>query len=243
MPFRHTQSAAITALAAILLACPTMTSEVARAGAPAETGGGNGVLSILPASSTLSGRRATAQLVATERGPGGSVEDQTRSVEWVSSNSSVASVTPKGRVIPKSNGTATIVARKGSLEASTTVKVVAMEQPAQVSFRRDVIPSFSQAGCNTGACHGTPTGKGGFKLSLRGYLPDQDFALLSREVAGRRINPMAPETSLILRKPLGQILRTRAGCGSSATRNLSNSFTTGSRKGRKTTPRPRRRSG
>ena len=68
-----------------------------------------------------------------------------------------------------------------------------------------MIPSFSQAGCNTGACHGTPTGKGGFRLSLRGYLPDQDFSILSHEVAGRRINPMAPETSLILRKPLGQI--------------------------------------
>ena len=56
-----------------------------------------------------------------------------------------------------------------------------------------------------GACHGTPTGKGGFRLSLRGYLPDQDFAILSREAGGRRINPIAPETSLILRKPLGEV--------------------------------------
>ena len=56
-----------------------------------------------------------------------------------------------------------------------------------------------------GACHGTPTGKGGFRLSLRGYLPDQDFAILSREAGGRRINPMAAETSLILRKPLGEV--------------------------------------
>ena len=54
-----------------------------------------------------------------------------------------------------------------------------------------------------GACHGTPTGKGGFKLSLRGYLPDQDYVTLSREAGGRRINPLAAETSLILRKPLG----------------------------------------
>ncbi len=133
------------------------------------------------------------------------MRDETRSVEWISSSPSIAAVTSKGRVIPKGNGTATIVARKGSLEAGTTVKVQGMEEPARVSFRRDVIPSFSQAGCNTGACHGTPTGKGGFRLSLRGYLPDQDFSILSHEVAGRRINPMAPETSLILRKPLGQI--------------------------------------
>ena len=86
-----------------------------------------------------------------------------------------------------------------------TVTVEGMDRPAAVSFRRDVIPAFSQAGCNTGACHGTPTGKGGFRLSLRGYLPDQDFAILSRESGGRRINPIAPATSLILRKPLGAV--------------------------------------
>jgi hypothetical protein len=199
-----TRSAPATALAAIL-ACIPMMADVARAGAADKSGGGNGVLSILPMNSTLTGRRATAQLVATARGADGLVQDQTRSVEWVSSNPSVASVTAKGRVIPRGNGTATIVAHTGSLEASTTVTVQAMEKPAPVSFRQDVIPSFSQAGCNTGACHGTPTGKGGFRLSLRGYLPDQDFSILSHEVAGRRISPMAPETSLILRKPLGQI--------------------------------------
>ena len=202
---RSTRFLYATVFAAIV-GCMAMTSDLAQAaGAADKADSGNGRLSILPPSSTLTGRRATAQLVATARGADGSVQDQTRSVEWVSSNPAVASVTPKGRVIPKGNGTATIVARKGSLEASTTVKVEGMDQPAQVSFRRDVIPSFSQAGCNTGACHGTPTGKGGFRLSLRGYLPDQDFSILSHEVAGRRINPMAPETSLILRKPLGQI--------------------------------------
>ena len=181
-------------------------SEVARAGAADKADSGNGRAFDLAAKlhADRPPRHGPARGHGTQ-GADGSVQDQTRSVEWVSSNPSVASVTPKGRVIPKGNGTATIVARKGSLEASTTVKVQAMEQPAPVSFRRDVIPSFSQAGCNTGACHGTPTGKGGFRLSLRGYLPDQDFSILSHEVAGRRINPMAPETSLILRKPLGQI--------------------------------------
>ena len=84
---------------------------------------GNGELSILPQGPQLTNRRATAQLIATFRGPGGVVNDQTRSVEWVSSNPAVASVTPKGRVVPKGDGTATIVARAGSLEARTTVKV------------------------------------------------------------------------------------------------------------------------
>ena len=132
-------------------------------------------------------------------------EDQTRAVEWVSLNPKIARITSKGRVLPVANGSATIVARLGSHEVRATIRVRAMDQPAPVSFRRDVIPAFSQASCNMGACHGTPTGKGGFRLSLRGYLPDQDFAILSREAGGRRINPIAPETSLILRKPLGEV--------------------------------------
>lgn len=172
------------------------------AGAPA---GEATALSIAPSQSTLGGRRATAQLIATSRSADGAVQDQTRAVEWVSLNPAIARVTAKGRVIPTANGKATIVARLGSHEARATVSVQAMDQPAPVSFRRDVIPAFSQASCNMGACHGTPTGKGGFRLSLRGYLPDQDFTILSREAGGRRINPLAPETSLILRKPLGEV--------------------------------------
>jgi hypothetical protein len=177
--------------------------------AAGERGGGKPVeakpLTVTPGKSRLSGRRATAQLVATAKAADSSVQDRTRSVEWVSLSPEVASVSARGRITPKSNGVATIIARDGSLEASAKVTVEGMNRPAPVSFRRDVIPSFSQAGCNTGACHGTPTGKGGFRLSLRGYLPDQDFAILTHEISGRRINPIAPETSLILRKPLGQI--------------------------------------
>ena len=88
---------------------------------------------------------------------------------------------------------------------SAAIKVSGIAARDPVSFRNDVIPSFSQAGCNMGACHGTPTGKGGFKLSLRGYMPEQDFLALSREAAGRRIDPLRPETSMILRKPLGEL--------------------------------------
>ena len=162
-------------------------------------------VTVEPADARLVGRRATRQLIATATYADGSVRDLTRALDWVSLNPEVATVSPKGQVVPKGNGTATIVARGGSVEAKTTVKVEGMDRPAPVSFRNDVIPAFSQAGCNMGACHGTPTGKGGFKLSLRGYLPDQDYITLSREAGGRRINPLAAETSLILRKPLGEI--------------------------------------
>ena len=125
--------------------------------------GSPGAVTIEPTEAKLVGRRATRQLLATGNYPDGSVRDVTRALEWVSLNPEVAAVSPKGRVTPRGNGTATLVARGGSSEAKTTVTVEGMERPAPVSFRNDVIPAFSQASCNMGACHGTPTGKGGIQ--------------------------------------------------------------------------------
>jgi hypothetical protein len=72
------------------------------------------------------------------------------------------------------------------------------------SFRRDVVPVLTRAGCNSGACHGTPTGKNGFRLSLRGYDPAADFHSLRREFAGRRLDRFRPDESLLLAKATGR---------------------------------------
>jgi hypothetical protein len=69
-----------------------------------------------------------------------------------------------------------------------------------VSFAREVVPVLTKAGCNAGACHGTPTGKNGFRLSLRGYDPAVDIQALTRDMAGRRIDRIDPDRSLLLLK-------------------------------------------
>jgi hypothetical protein len=81
----------------------------------------------------------------------------------------------------------------------------AAEPAAAVSFRTDVIAALSRVGCNSGACHGSPQGKNGFRLSLRGQDPDLDFATLTKESGGRRINTLAPEDSLALLKGAGRV--------------------------------------
>ena len=73
-----------------------------------------------------------------------------------------------------------------------------------VEFRRDVIAALSRAGCNSGACHGSPQGKNGFRLSLRGGDPDLDFATIAREQGGRRVNRLSSEESLLLLKASGR---------------------------------------
>lgn len=73
------------------------------------------------------------------------------------------------------------------------------------SFVNDVLPILTRQGCNQGSCHGKGAGQNGFRLSLRGYAPELDYQWLTREFAGRRIVAEAPEESLLLRKPTGQV--------------------------------------
>src|SRR5207249_1783250 len=49
--------------------------------------------------------------------------------------------------------------------------------------------------------HGALAGKGGFKLSLRGYAPALDHFVLTRQTLGRRVDPVEPSHSLMLLKP------------------------------------------
>ena len=141
---------------------------------------------------------------------------------------------------PQANGTATIVAAAGSVEVEDDRRRSrGWSSPAPVSFRNDVIPAFSQAGCNMGACHGTPTGKGGFKLSLRGYLPDQDYIdphprgrRPADQPARRRDQPDPPQAAGRGPARGGPAARPR-------TPRPTSSSTTGSPRGRRTTPAPR----
>ncbi len=92
-----------------------------------------------------------------------------------------------------------------SVLATLWAATVRAEEPARVSFQHDVVPVLTKMGCNSGACHGTPSGKNGFRLSLRGYDPERDIQTLTRDVQGRRINRAQPDASLILLKATGQV--------------------------------------
>ncbi len=72
------------------------------------------------------------------------------------------------------------------------------------SYLNEVVPLLTKAGCNQGACHGKGAGQNGFRLSLRGYAPNEDLRYLTREFDARRIDPANPESSLLLRKATGQ---------------------------------------
>ena len=74
----------------------------------------------------------------------------------------------------------------------------------RVDFENDLMPVFTKFGCNAGACHGAAAGRGEFKLSLFGGNLQADYKAIVRQLAGRRINLMHPEQSLVILKPTAQ---------------------------------------
>ncbi len=69
-----------------------------------------------------------------------------------------------------------------------------------ISFKDDVLPVLSKAGCNGSGCHSKPGGQNGFQLSVFAYDPEADYREIVHESRGRRLSPGAPDQSLILLK-------------------------------------------
>src|SRR5207302_6824999 len=106
---------------------------------------------------------------------------------------------------PVADGNGTLKFSVQGVSASISVDVKGTKDPYKVSFVQDVMPVMSKMGCNAGTCHGGAKGKNGFQLSLRGYDPVFDHQSLTDDVMGRRFDKSAPDRSLMLLKPTGEV--------------------------------------
>ncbi len=158
-------------------------------------------LAVLPGSSTIYGAHGVQQLVVEQLNDSKFSGDQTDHASFTSSNDNVATVDAAGVVHPVKNGAVTIMAKIGEQSCKVGITIVGMDRDTGRSFRNDVQPVLAKMGCSMGACHGALAGKGGFKLSLRGYDASADFDAITRAADGRRIEPSDPGRSLILLKP------------------------------------------
>jgi hypothetical protein len=161
-------------------------------------------LVVQPETISLVGPRALQQIVVTCKYADGGIRDLTSFCELSVEASDVATLRD-GLVVPLKNGTTNLIVKAGGQTTKVPLTVQEFEKPNPVSFRHDFIAALNVGGCNAGACHGTPSGKGGFKLSLRGFDPVQDFGTLTRDAFNRRTDRLDPESSLILLKALGRV--------------------------------------
>ncbi|MBL8808561.1 MAG: DUF1553 domain-containing protein [Planctomycetaceae bacterium] len=165
---------------------------------PAATVGTAEEIRILPTAIQLSGPAASHRVLV-ERFDGSQAMGQVEGKTLKSDHPDIVRV-DGSTLYPVANGTATVRV-EGSDSAVVKVEVTGMDQPFQWSFRNHVEPVLARLGCSSGACHGALAGKGGFRLSLRGYDPDRDFFTIVEQQQGRRVELLDPATSLLLTKP------------------------------------------
>src|SRR5262245_65473393 len=89
---------------------------------------------------------------------------------------------------------ATLILLAASSARAADVKLPDGTVVKKVDFERHLMGVFGRMGCNSGSCHGSFQGKGGFRLSLFSYDPEKDFAAITREANGRRINRDDPRS-------------------------------------------------
>ena len=149
---------------------------------------------------SLKGKHSRQQLVATAT-EAEKLADVSRAVKYSATPKNIAAINATGMVTPLGDGEATITATLAAgLKAMVKVTVTEFGVTQPINFANEISPIFTKAGCNSGGCHGKSGGQNGFRLSLLGFEPQEDYEYLVKESRGRRLSPAAPENSLLLLK-------------------------------------------
>tara|TARA_R110002072_G_scaffold179059_1_gene335047 strand:+ start:100500 stop:102935 length:2436 start_codon:yes stop_codon:yes gene_type:complete len=161
-------------------------------------------LEIVPVSIDLTGLNSSSRVLVEKVAGAQRVGQVMSGIKWSTDDASVAIVSDR-EVTAIGNGSTTL---RATVNGKTlTAKVTIHQADGQLSptFRNHVLAVFAKTGCNSGACHGALAGKGGFRLSLRGYDPATDYQTIVTQARGRRIELADPGRSLILAKPTGAL--------------------------------------
>lgn len=186
----------------------TILLPIAMVGVSVTTGADpSGGLRVYPERIVLTTARDLQGVVIQRTFPDGSTKDVSDSAALSISDPAVARV--DGTMLePLADGKAELRIDVDGLHTSVPIDVERASENPPLRFRNDVLPVLTRAGCNTGKCHGSASGKDGFRLSLFGYDPEGDHYRLTREISGRRINLAAPEECLLVGKALGKVPHT-----------------------------------
>ena len=153
----------------------------------------------------LNGKDARMQLQLLAQSSSRGLVDVTRSCVYSVSGEDILQIDSLGFVQPINDGEVTITASielpdGRTLDSHMQVAVTGFNDQRPINFSNQIVPIFTKHGCNGGGCHGKAAGQAGFKLSLLGFEPKEDYGHLVNESRGRRLFPAVPGKSLLLEK-------------------------------------------
>jgi hypothetical protein len=160
-------------------------------------------IEVYPAKVALGSKRAVTQLVVTGHYSNGDKRDLTRGAIFTPSSAIID--VRDGVVRPRKDGQTEITVTAGGHTVKVPVEVRGQSVADPVRFRTETLAVLTKYGCNSGSCHGSPQGKGGFSLSLFGYDPLIDAESIVRGGLNRRVDAFTPANSLMLKKPLMRV--------------------------------------
>ncbi|MEW5979474.1 MAG: DUF1553 domain-containing protein [Acidobacteriota bacterium] len=170
-------------------------------------------LQVFPKDVTLWRTRNTQRLVVIHKPNAGLERDVTNLSRFSIANPTVARVDAFGRLEALQAGKTVVKVEFGGSTQQAAVRVEDSGEDMAPTFSRDVESILTMSGCNGSNCHGGVKGKGGFKLSLNGAYPREDYRwiveggtyrVLTDQDSGPkvpRIDLQNPAQSLLLMKP------------------------------------------
>lgn len=162
-------------------------------------------LAVSPSVVKLDSPESTQQLLVTAYHPNDTRNDVTHLAQYRISDPTVVQVSTTGEVRPLRDGSTQITISHIDKTIELNVEVTAFATPPPISFRHQVIPILSKAGCNAGGCHGKAEGQQGFRLSVFGYDAEADYQAIALYGKGRRLFVASPTHSLLRQKAIGEI--------------------------------------
>lgn len=186
-------------------------------GLPAQNSAERVSLRLVPREIALWGAKASQSFVVLGRYGDGLERDVTAQCQFSVSDPRVVRIDPAGRILALADGKATLKVALAERRMTAAVRVQESQQERPFSFARDIGGLLTRAGCNGSGCHGGVKGMGGFKLSLDGLLPREDYQWIVEggtyqvrspqplDPKNPRINRAEPEQSLLLLKPTATV--------------------------------------
>ncbi|WDE97347.1 DUF1553 domain-containing protein [Lentisphaera profundi] len=159
-------------------------------------------ISVLPTKIKLTSARSCAQVLVTGYTKDGKTIDLSRKAKFTHNHFVKVE---NAYVTPLANGNSQITVNYGKLQQTIPFTVSSTDKNDPVSFNWETLAILTKQGCNGGGCHGKPNGRGALELSLNAFDPDFDEKNMIRGAMGRFLQPIAPEQSLLLKKPSMQV--------------------------------------
>ena len=204
-------------LVALLLLCPgAVASQSFSAKKPVAKPERLVAVRIYPQDVSLWGPQSTQRFLVLAKYANGLERDVTSSARFSLSGDSKGDMDASGKFTPKKSGEAVLTAQFGGQTAKTSIRIESGHAEGRVTFAREISGIFSKRGCNSSSCHAGVKGRGGFKLSIDGVFPEDDYKwiveggtyhVLTAESGEKipRINLKDPEKSLLLLKPTFEV--------------------------------------